>query len=155
MGNNRNKKKLRFIIKLGHTFGISEVVIGLTILAAGNCLPEAISSVLTVRKGDNGVGVSNSLGSCTLDILLSLGVPWLVRNVMHPEDGGVLLRSSSIQYTTILLFVSIIMLYVILALAQYRLHTSVGVTLIGAYTILATISLLLETNVISLDTFGL
>lgn len=152
MGNNR---KFTIITKLGHTFGISEVVIGLTILAAGNCLPEAISSVLTVRKGDNGVGVSNSLGSCTLDILLSLGVPWLVKNVMHPEDGGVVLRSSSIQYTTILLFLSIIMLYVILTLAKYRLHASVGMGLIGAYILLATISLLLETNVISVDSFGL
>lgn len=136
---------------IGQTFGISEVVIGLTVLAAGNCLPEAISSIITVRRGDNGVGVSNSLGSCTLDILLSLGVPWLVKNLMHLNGDGVILSSNSLRYTTILLFLAIVTLYVILALAKYRLHTSVGLLLICAYTILAVISILLETSVISLE----
>lgn len=143
-----------FLPFTGETFGISQAVIGLTILAAGNCLPEAISSIITVRRGDNGVGVSNSLGSCTLDILLSLGVPWLIRNLMHPNEDGVILRSSSIRYTTILLFLSILLLYLILTLARYRLHATVGLSLLGAYTILAIISLLFETNVIPLPVFG-
>lgn len=35
----------------GHTYSIPESVMGLTFLAAGGCMPEAISSVLMIRKG--------------------------------------------------------------------------------------------------------
>lgn len=36
---------------IGFTFSVPESVMGLTFLAAGGCMPEAISSVLMVRKG--------------------------------------------------------------------------------------------------------
>lgn len=50
------------IVIIGHTFGIPEVVMGLTVLSWGSCLPEAIACILVIRTGSGGVGVSNSLG---------------------------------------------------------------------------------------------
>lgn len=137
----------------GITFGISDAVMGLTVLAAGNCLPEAISSILMVCKGEKGVGVSNSLGSCSLDILLSLGVPWLIKNLLNlngsGEMAGVEIKSNGIRYTVFLLFASIVALYLILSVAKYRLQRSVGIVLGVSYLILVTFSILLE-----IDVFG-
>lgn len=39
------------VVRIGETFGIPDSVMGLTFLAAGGCLPEAISSVIMARKG--------------------------------------------------------------------------------------------------------
>lgn len=143
----------------GVTFGISEAIIGLTILAAGNCLPEAVSSILMAYKGEKGVGVSNSLGSSSLDILLSLGVPWLIKNLINLYEScevqAVQIKSNGIRYTMLLLFASIVALYMILSIAKYRLQRSVGISLGIVYLILVTFSILLETDVFSAGYSGI
>lgn len=137
---------------VGYTFGIPEAVMGMTFLAAGNCTPEALSSILMIRKGERGVGVSNSLGSSSLDIFLSLGVPWFVRNLMQwynsSPNPSVILESSGTGPTTLLLLASVIILYVILSVAKYRLSKIVGLSLFVGYTILAVLSVSLEMNVL-------
>ena len=52
---------------------------GLTFLAAGGSMPEAISTVIMARQGVGGMGFSNSLGGNTMDICLCLAVPWLIK----------------------------------------------------------------------------
>jgi cation:H+ antiporter len=53
--------------------GISERVIGLTILAAGTSLPELATSVVAARKGSNGLALGNVIGSSLFNIFLILG----------------------------------------------------------------------------------
>lgn len=123
---------------------------GLTFLAAGNCTPEAISSVLMILKGENGVGVSNSLGSSSLDVLMSLGLPWLIRNLLNWNDSGhhpYVELDHGIGWTAFLLLISVVSLYIVFSLAKYRLQRSVGVTLFIIYFILITFSVLLEMNI--------
>lgn len=43
------------IVVIGDTFGIPEVVMGLTILCWGSCLPEAIACIIVIRKGKSGI----------------------------------------------------------------------------------------------------
>ena len=54
-------------------FGISERVIGLTIVAIGTALPEMVTSILAVVKDDEGLAVGNLVGSCILNSFLILG----------------------------------------------------------------------------------
>ncbi|XP_031638472.1 sodium/potassium/calcium exchanger 3-like [Contarinia nasturtii] len=137
---------------IGYTFRIPEAVMGMTFLAAGNCTPEALSSILMIRKGERGIGVSNSLGSSTLDIFLSLGVPWFVRNLLQwynsNPNPSVLLESSGTGPTILLLLASVFLLYVILSIAKYRLTKLVGLSLFLGYTILAILSVSLEMNIL-------
>lgn len=125
----------------------------MTFLAFGNCTPEALSSVLMIRKGERGVGVSNSLGSSTLDIFLSLGVPWFVRNLMQwnieNQNPSVQIASSGTGTTILLLLASVVILYVVLSIAKYRLSKSVGLVLILGYIGLAVLSVSLEMDVFS------
>lgn len=55
-------------------FGMSETLIGLTIVAVGTSLPELVTSVVAARKGENGLAVGNVVGSNIFNLLMILGV---------------------------------------------------------------------------------
>ena len=61
-------------VEIAKMFGISERVIGLTIVAIGTALPELITSVIAVIKEEGGLAVGNLVGSCILNSFLIIGV---------------------------------------------------------------------------------
>jgi cation:H+ antiporter len=63
---------------LAHRFGISELVIGLTIVAIGTSLPELAVSLVSALKGDTGLAVGNVIGSNVFNLLAVVGVAGLV-----------------------------------------------------------------------------
>lgn len=69
-------------------FEFAESTFGIAFLAAGTSLPEAISSVVVTLQGFGSMGISNSLGSNTFNILLCLGFPWLVKTLIAPTISG-------------------------------------------------------------------
>lgn len=54
--------------QVGETVGITEEIMGLTILAAGTSIPDLITSVIVARKGLGDMAVSSSVGSNIFDI---------------------------------------------------------------------------------------
>lgn len=58
--------------------GVSELVIGLTIVAAGTSLPEVATSVLATLRGERDIAVGNVVGSCLFNLLAVLGLGSLV-----------------------------------------------------------------------------
>ncbi|KAJ6635314.1 Sodium/potassium/calcium exchanger 5 [Pseudolycoriella hygida] len=136
---------------VGYTYSIPESVMGLTLLAAGGCMPEAISSVIMIRKGESGIGVSNSLGANSLAILMSLGVPWLIRNIVYhntTDKSFITLNSFGIEYTIVSLLAATVLLYAVLACAKYHLNKPVGFSLLTIYSIFLTVGILIELDVI-------
>jgi len=61
-------------VALAGLIGVSEVIIGLTIVAIGTSLPEIFTTVIAVRRGRHQLIVSNALGSNIMNILVVLGV---------------------------------------------------------------------------------
>lgn len=61
--------------------GLSERVIGLTIVAAGTSLPELTASVMAARKGQHAMAVTNIVGSNIFNILWILGMTGLIRPI--------------------------------------------------------------------------
>ncbi|MDD6943665.1 MAG: sodium:calcium antiporter, partial [Muribaculaceae bacterium] len=59
--------------RLAFSIGISEAVVGLTIVAVGTSLPELATSVVAAIKGHSGMAVGNVIGSCLFNILFVLG----------------------------------------------------------------------------------
>jgi cation:H+ antiporter len=59
--------------KLAIACGMSERVVGLTILAAGTSLPELATSIVAARKGSKGIALGNAIGSNLFNILFILG----------------------------------------------------------------------------------
>ena len=59
---------------IARMFGLSETLIGLTIVALGTSLPELVTSIVAARKGQNDIAMGNVIGSNLFNILLILGV---------------------------------------------------------------------------------
>lgn len=72
--------------------GVSDIVIGLTIVAAGTSMPEVATSVMAAIKGERDIAVGNVVGSNTFNILGCLGVTGLV----SPE--GLLVPASVLNF---------------------------------------------------------
>lgn len=60
-------------VGLASRFGISEMVIGLTLVAGGTSLPELATSVVAARKGQSGLAIGNVVGSNIFNIFFILG----------------------------------------------------------------------------------
>ena len=68
--------------------GISDAVIGLTIVALGTSLPELATSAVAAFKGEQDIAVGNVVGSNLMNILLILGVAPLIRPIAAPGIRG-------------------------------------------------------------------
>ena len=84
------------------SFGLSQNLIGLTIVALGTSLPELVTSIVASRKGENGLALGNVIGSNIFNILMVLGAsaaihPLLV-NPFSVYDIGFLIIASAITW---------------------------------------------------------
>lgn len=61
-------------VEVAQTLGVSELIIGLTILAAGTSLPEVATSIIAALRGERDIAVGNLVGSNIANILVILGV---------------------------------------------------------------------------------
>ena len=60
--------------EIARFFGLSEAIIGLTIVAVGTSLPELVTSVIAAKKGESDIAVGNVIGSNIFNLFLILGV---------------------------------------------------------------------------------
>ena len=68
--------------------GVSEAVIGLTIVAVGTSMPELVTAVVAVRRGQGDVAFGNVLGSNIFNILGILGITALIAPLPVPTEIG-------------------------------------------------------------------
>lgn len=71
-------------VEIAHGFGVSDLIIGLTIVAVGTSLPELASSVIATRKGEHDIALGNILGSNLFNTLAVVGIA----GTIHPMDVG-------------------------------------------------------------------
>jgi cation:H+ antiporter len=77
-------------VAFARSLGVSDAVIGLTIVAAGTSLPEVAASVMAALKGERDIAVGNVVGSNVFNILGCLGLGALVAPVGLPVEAGIL-----------------------------------------------------------------
>lgn len=68
-------------VNVAQWFGVSDLIIGLTIVAIGTSLPELAASIMSALKGEHDIAVGNVLGSNMFNLLAVLGMP----GVIHPN----------------------------------------------------------------------
>jgi cation:H+ antiporter len=73
-------------VVLAKEFGLSEKLIGLTVIAIGTSLPELITSIIAIRKGQTDIGVGNIIGSNIYNILMIMGVGAALGSVVIASD---------------------------------------------------------------------
>ena len=89
--------------EIAANFGLSETLIGLTVVAFGTSLPELVTSIVASRKGENDLAIGNVVGSNIFNILMILGISTSI----HP----VALQLSAVYDCIILMIFSILVLF--------------------------------------------
>ena len=103
-------------------FGLSEKIIGLTVIAVGTSLPELITSIIAIRKGHSDIGIGNIIGSNIYNILMIMGV--------GASLGGVLITADVyVDYAIMIIF----SLSLLIGLKTQIINRTVGVILAAGY----------------------
>ncbi|XP_009278694.1 PREDICTED: sodium/potassium/calcium exchanger 1 [Aptenodytes forsteri] len=134
--------------QVGETIGISEEIMGLTILAAGTSIPDLITSVIVARKGLGDMAVSSSVGSNIFDITVGLPVPWFLYSVFN-ELSPVAVSSNGLFCAIVLLFLMLLFVIISIALCKWKMNKLLGSLWFALYFVFLIISVMLEDKIIS------
>ena len=83
--------------------GMSETLVGLTIVAIGTSLPELVTSITAIKKGENQLVIGNVIGSNIFNILFVLGASSAISAI--PLDSSMLIDVLFMLFVTILCFI--------------------------------------------------
>jgi cation:H+ antiporter len=73
-------------INIAEWFGVSDLIIGLTIIAVGTSLPELAASIMSALKGEHDIAIGNILGSNMFNLLAVLAMPGLLHPSLLPVE---------------------------------------------------------------------
>jgi len=82
-------------VAIAQAYGVSDLIIGLTIVAIGTSLPELATTIMSAKKGEDDIAIGNIIGSNMFNLLGVLGIP----AVIHPTgfESSVLIRDMSLM----------------------------------------------------------
>ncbi|XP_063326178.1 sodium/potassium/calcium exchanger 2-like isoform X1 [Pelmatolapia mariae] len=134
--------------QVGETIGITEEIMGLTILAAGTSIPDLITSVIVARKGLGDMAVSSSVGSNIFDITVGLPLPWLLWSLFKGLRP-VQVSSNGLFCAIVLLFLMLLFVIISIAACKWRMSKLLGFIMFMLYFVFLVVSVMLENKVIS------
>ena len=109
-------------VVIASEFGLSETIIGLTVIAIGTSLPELITSIIAIRKGHTDIGIGNIVGSNIYNILMIMGVGAAL--------GGVLITADIyVDYAIMIIF----SLSLLIGLKTKIINRTMGIILAAGY----------------------
>ncbi|OQY56778.1 MAG: hypothetical protein B6245_17925 [Desulfobacteraceae bacterium 4572_88] len=111
--------------------GIPPVIVALTILAGGTSAPDLIASVIVAKQGKGSMAVANAIGSNIFDILICLGLPWMITLLFL--DRGVVHVGTQDLLTSIIILVSTVIILFIFLFTDRLLSKKEGWCLVGLY----------------------
>ncbi|XP_014207865.1 probable sodium/potassium/calcium exchanger CG1090 isoform X2 [Copidosoma floridanum] len=132
---------------IGSTLGIPDTVMGLTFVAAGVSVPDALSSLAVIKDGLGDMAVSNAVGSNVFDILVCLGLPWFIQTAIIQPGSHVNVTSRGLTYSTISLLSTVVFLVVATHFNGWKLDRRYGVVLMVWYLLFIAFASLYELNV--------
>ncbi|TSN95678.1 Sodium/potassium/calcium exchanger 2 [Bagarius yarrelli] len=132
---------------VGETIGITEEIMGLTILAAGTSIPDLITSVIVARKGLGDMAVSSSVGSNIFDITVGLPFPWLLYSLFN-HLKPVAVSSNGLFCAIVLLFLMLIFVIVSIAACKWKMSKLLGFFMFVLYFVFLVVSVMLEDKII-------
>ncbi|KAL0860828.1 hypothetical protein ABMA27_009370 [Loxostege sticticalis] len=132
---------------IGYTLGIPDTVMGLTFVAAGVSVPDALSSLAVIKEGYGDMAVSNAVGSNVFDILVCLGLPWFIQTAIIHPGSHVNVISKGLIYSTLSLFSTVVFLVVATHANGWKLDRKFGAVLMVWYLLFITLASLYELNV--------
>jgi cation:H+ antiporter len=115
-------------VAVAKVFGLSELVIGLTIVAAGTSLPEVATSIIAGIRGERDIAVGNVVGSCLFNILAILGISSIV------AADGITVSPAAIRFD-IPVMIAVSVACVPVFFTGYRIDRWEGTLFLGYYVV--------------------
>ena len=130
----------------GKSVGIPDVVMGLTILAAGTSVPDLLSSVIVAQQGQGDMAVSSSIGSNIFDVAFGLPLPWLTFSIVAAVNNcncGVTVAADGLFVSLLILLVMVGAIVFIIHWSNWEMTKPLGYSMFTLYFIYVGISLAL------------
>lgn len=112
-------------------FGVSPLIIGLTVVAIGTSLPELAASVMSALKGHHDIALGNIVGSNMFNLLAVMGVPGLIQSISMSEE--VFYRDYLVMMGITLGLVALVSMAIASKGAQAKIGRGTGVLLLLSY----------------------
>lgn len=125
-------------VGISRGFGVSDALIGLTVVAIGTSAPELVTTLVSTLRGERDIAIGNLLGSSIYNIMLILGVTCLV-----PAHG--LTLSSSLVWIDIPIMVAATLVCLPIFVSGRRVHRGEGAAMVAAYVAYLTFLLVTQT----------
>lgn len=117
-------------VRTAHLMNIPESIIALTVLAVGTSIPDLFSSIIVAKQGRGDMAVSNAVGSNIFDILVGLGLPFLIVMML---SGGTINAGGDLVSSVLILFGSVVLLIGLLVVRRWKVGKLTGFVLLAAY----------------------
>ena len=95
-----------------------------------------------IGKGD--MAVAQAMGSNVFDILLGLGLPWILKTLIFDPNSTIEVQSVGLIISCLSIFVSVVLFIVLVCYYEFKLVKRIGYILVLAYVVFIFISILLE-----------
>ncbi|KAH3853902.1 sodium/potassium/calcium exchanger 4-like [Dreissena polymorpha] len=132
---------------IGFAFHIPDSVMGITFLAAGTSVPDALASIYVAKQGMADMAVSNCIGSNIFDILIGLSLPWFLQTAIADPGSVSPINSAGMVFNIILLFLTVIITVGSVHVSGWTLNRCVGFTCLGTYAVYLAFAIMIECNV--------
>ena len=120
-------------VNMAANFGISERIIGITIISIGTSIPELAASVIAIARKEKAISIGNLIGSNIFNILAVVGITSMVTPIRIQDRGLLDFDVLWMLYFALLLFV------LVFAPSKMRLSWREGLILLGSYLIFVAI----------------
>jgi len=130
-------------IKISSSIGIPEVIIALTVIAIGTSVPDLVSSTIVAKRGRSGMAINNAIGSNVFDILIGLGLPFMLLHFFTKAKVVVNLGGLNIAFW--FLMSSIVIVLSLFLLGKWKTKRIFGYLLIILYIVYITFEILCVT----------
>jgi len=120
-------------ISIGATLGIPDIVMGLTVIAAGTSIPDLLSSIVVARAGRGDMAVSSSIGSNIFDILVGLPLPWLIFAI--ELERPIVVSADAIGTSLLVLITMLVLVILTIFLFNFRMTRGLGVAMLMLYVV--------------------
>ncbi|RKJ70695.1 sodium:calcium antiporter, partial [Butyricicoccus sp. 1XD8-22] len=110
-------------VEIAYSFGMSETLVGLTIVAVGTSLPELVTSITAALKKESEIALGNLVGSNIFNILFVVGASSVISPL--PVNNDI--------FTDLLILIVITLALFIFSRSNYRISRVEGIILVAAY----------------------
>jgi K+-dependent Na+/Ca+ exchanger-like protein len=118
-------------VVISNFLGVPKYIVALTVLAFGTSVPDMMSSIIVAKQGRGGMAISNALGSNIFDILIGLGMPWLVLIIM--KNVSISVNTMNIAHHILMLLGSVVGMLILFVISRWRINRIIGFIMIATY----------------------